>query len=41
MTNGFKMAKRDFDEVVFERGDLKVNAHFDLKSNLQLTMVMD
>jgi len=30
----------DFDDVVFEKDDIKVNAHFDLNSNLKSVMVL-
>lgn len=38
--NGFKIAMTDFDDVVFEKGDVRVNAHFDLNSNLKSVMVL-
>jgi len=38
--NGFKIAMTDFDDVVFEKDDIKVNAHFDLNSNLKSVMIL-
>lgn len=38
--NGFRIAMTDFNDVIFEKGDTKVNAHFDLNSNLKSVVVL-
>jgi len=38
--HGFKIAMTDFDDVVFEREDIKVRAHFDFDSTLKSVRVI-
>ena len=38
--NGFKIAMTDFDDVVFEKNDIKVGAHFDLNSDLKSVVLL-
>ncbi|EOY4517368.1 hypothetical protein ABMX68_21780 [Vibrio vulnificus] len=38
--NGFRISMTDFDQVVFEKDDVKVSARFDLKSNLESVRVL-
>lgn len=33
--NGFRITMTDFDNVTFERGDIKLSAQFDMSSNLE------
>ncbi|KGY12811.1 hypothetical protein NM22_08845 [Vibrio tubiashii] len=38
--HGFKIAMTDFDDVVFEKDNIKVCAHFDFDSNLTSVQVL-
>ncbi len=33
--NGFKIAMTDFDDVTFEKEDIRVDVHFDMDSNAE------
>ncbi|WP_192890406.1 hypothetical protein [Vibrio bathopelagicus] len=39
--NGFKIATTDFDDVTFERADVRVNVRFDASSNVESISVLN
>lgn len=39
--NGFKIATTDFDDVTFERADIRVNVRFDASSNVESISVLN